>query len=72
MATIKIDHLSVSGSELFSDSESYLDQLSESDTLNVQGGTSIIIYRTTLTPTTSPILTPPIYQYPAPTPPVYA
>ncbi|XHR81067.1 MAG: hypothetical protein ACFKPT_22905 [Gloeotrichia echinulata GP01] len=40
MATIKIEHLSITGSELFSDSESYLDQLSESDTLSIQGGTS--------------------------------
>jgi len=39
MATIKIEHLSITGSELFSDSESYLDQLSESDTLSIQGGT---------------------------------
>ena len=42
MATIKIDSLSVTGSELFSDSESYLDQvteLSESDALNIKGGT---------------------------------
>lgn len=45
MATIKIDHLSVTGSELFSDSESYLDQvteLSESDALRIKGGTGII------------------------------
>ncbi|MBD2495834.1 hypothetical protein [Nostoc sp. FACHB-280] len=41
MATIKIDNLSVTGSEFFSDSESYLDQLtdlSEKDTLSIQGG----------------------------------
>lgn len=43
MATIKIDNLSVTGSELFSDSESYLDQvteLSESDALSIKGGTT--------------------------------
>ena len=42
MATIKIDNLFVTGSELFSDSESYLDQLlevSESDAISVKGGT---------------------------------
>ncbi|XHR81062.1 MAG: hypothetical protein ACFKPT_22880 [Gloeotrichia echinulata GP01] len=42
MATIKIDNLSVTGSELFSDSESYLDQLievSEGDALSIKGGT---------------------------------
>ncbi|WP_375473654.1 hypothetical protein [uncultured Nostoc sp.] len=46
MATIKIDNLSVTGSEFFSDSESYLDQLtelSESDTLSIKGGTGTII-----------------------------
>ncbi|MBE8988319.1 hypothetical protein [Nostoc sp. LEGE 12450] len=47
MATIKIDNLSAIGSEFFSDSESYLDQLtelSESDALSIKGGTSIRIY----------------------------
>ena len=42
MATIKIDNLSVTGSEFFSDSESYLDQLtelSENDALSIKGGT---------------------------------
>jgi hypothetical protein len=42
MATIKIDNLSVTGSEFFSDSESYLDQvteLSEIDALSIKGGT---------------------------------
>ncbi|MEH2081622.1 MAG: hypothetical protein V7K89_16950 [Nostoc sp.] len=52
MSTIKIDNLSVTGSELFSDSESYLDhltELSESDALSIQGGmTPVIII--TLTP----------------------
>ncbi|MEH2166526.1 MAG: hypothetical protein V7K41_07600 [Nostoc sp.] len=52
MATIKIDNLSVTGSEFFSDSESYLDrltELSESDALSIKGGiTPIIII--TLTP----------------------
>ncbi len=46
MATIKIDNLSVTGSEFFSDSESYLDQLtelSESDALSIKGGTWTII-----------------------------
>ena len=46
MATIKIDNLSVTGSEFFSDSESYLDQLtelSESDALRVKGGTATIL-----------------------------
>jgi hypothetical protein len=42
MAKIKIDNLSVTGSEFFSDSESYLDQvteLSEIDALSIKGGT---------------------------------
>lgn len=42
MATIKIDNLSVTGSDFFSDSESYLDQLtelSENDALSIKGGT---------------------------------
>ena len=46
MSTIKIDNLSVTGSELFSDSESYLEQLSdlsESDALSIKGGTCVII-----------------------------
>ncbi|MBH8555023.1 hypothetical protein I8751_22280 [Nostocaceae cyanobacterium CENA357] len=49
MATIKIDNLYVTGSEFFSDSESYLDQLlemSESDVLSIKGGTSIGLPRT--------------------------
>ncbi len=44
MATIKIDNLSVIGSELFSDYESYLDQvieLSEIDALSINGGTGV-------------------------------
>ncbi|MEH2138799.1 hypothetical protein [Nostoc sp.] len=43
MATIKINNLCVTGSGLFSDSESYLDQLtelSESDALSIKGGTN--------------------------------
>jgi hypothetical protein len=42
MASIKIDNLSVSGAEFFSDSESYLDELSESDVLTIKGGTWVI------------------------------
>ena len=39
MAQIKIDNLSVTGSDLFSDSESYLDQLSnDSDNSSIKGG----------------------------------
>lgn len=49
MATIKIEHLSITGSELFSDSESYLDQLSESDTLSIQGGTGYTSTTITIT-----------------------
>jgi len=51
MATIKIDNLSVTGSEFFSDSESYLDQLtelSENDALSIKGGTSPTITVTLL------------------------
>ncbi|MEH1881771.1 hypothetical protein [Nostoc sp.] len=51
MATIKIDNLSVTGSEFFSDSESYLDQfleVSESDALSLKGGTLITITLTIL------------------------
>ncbi|WP_334881262.1 hypothetical protein [Nostoc sp.] len=46
MATIKIDNLSVTGSQFFSDSESYLDQLtelSENDALSIKGGTCVVI-----------------------------
>ncbi|MEH1872682.1 hypothetical protein [Nostoc sp.] len=46
MATIKIDNLSVTGSQFFSDSESYLDQLtelSENDALSIKGGTNVVI-----------------------------
>ncbi|MBE8988318.1 hypothetical protein IQ275_14220 [Nostoc sp. LEGE 12450] len=51
MATIKIDNLSAIGSEFFSDSESYLDQLtevSESDALRIKGGTTWTIVTVTL------------------------
>ncbi|MFB2978218.1 hypothetical protein [Microseira sp. BLCC-F43] len=44
MAKITIENLSVSGSEFFSDAESYLDQLtelSEGDALSIKGGTWI-------------------------------
>ncbi|MEH1901130.1 MAG: hypothetical protein V7L04_06875 [Nostoc sp.] len=50
MATIKIDNLSVTGSEFFSDSENYLDQLtelSENDALSIKGGTHVIRPTTT-------------------------
>jgi len=40
MAAIKIADLSVTGSELFADSESYLDEVSNSDVLSIKGGTS--------------------------------
>ncbi len=39
MAEIKIDNLSATGTELFSDSESYLNELSESDLSTIKGGT---------------------------------
>jgi hypothetical protein len=51
MATIKIDNLPVTGSEFFSDSESYLDQItevSESDALSIKGGTTWTIVTITL------------------------
>jgi hypothetical protein len=38
MAVIKIENLSVVGSELFSDHENYLDELSETDTMSIKGG----------------------------------
>ncbi len=40
MATIKIDDMHFTGANLFSDSESYLDELSNVDTLNITGGVS--------------------------------
>ncbi|MEH1929434.1 MAG: hypothetical protein V7K83_18450 [Nostoc sp.] len=46
MAKIKIDNLSAIENEFSSDSESYLDQLtelSESDSVNIRGGLIIII-----------------------------
>lgn len=42
MATIKINNLSLVGSEFFFDSESYLDQITElleSDVIRIKGGT---------------------------------
>ncbi|GEM_PF-2197368 len=68
MAVIAIGDLSITGSILFSDSESYLDQLSESDTLNIQGGYLLTIaYSTTCTTYTTYTTKP----GPMPTPPVY-
>jgi len=45
MAVIKIDNLSVVGSELFSDHENYLDELLETESINVNGGlwTSVLV-----------------------------
>jgi hypothetical protein len=44
MAQIKIDDISVTGSDLFSDSESYLDELSnDSEMSNVKGGTWVTV-----------------------------
>ncbi|MBD2495832.1 hypothetical protein [Nostoc sp. FACHB-280] len=61
MATIKINNLSVTGSEFFSDSESYLDQLtdlSERDVFSIQGGLIITTPTTTIpTITTTPTTT---------------
>ncbi|MBD2495833.1 hypothetical protein [Nostoc sp. FACHB-280] len=60
MATIKINNLSVTGSEFFSDSESYLDQLtdlSERDVLSIQGGLIITTPTTTIPTTTIPTIT---------------
>ena len=37
MAVIKIDNLSVPGTELFADDETYLDRLTDAE-LNIQGG----------------------------------
>ncbi|MDF5737741.1 MULTISPECIES: hypothetical protein [unclassified Nostoc] len=66
MATIKIDNLSVTGSEFFSDSESYLDQLtelSENDALSIKGGTDVV------TIIVHPVYHPPIYHPPTYRPP---
>jgi hypothetical protein len=38
MATIKINEIRFVGSDLFSDSESYLNELSNADTLEITGG----------------------------------
>jgi hypothetical protein len=40
MATIAISDLYVPGADLFSDSESYLDEVSNSDVLRVNGGST--------------------------------
>ncbi|GBF80654.1 hypothetical protein [Aphanothece sacrum] len=65
MAQIKINDISLAGSDLFSDSESYLTELShDSEMLNIQGGTSVRLttsIRTTLFTT---------YPIPAPTLPI--
>ncbi len=52
MANIAISNLSPSGSDLFDDSESYLQELSEQD-LSVQGGVMITPTITTITLTTT-------------------
>jgi len=41
MAAIKIADLGIPGSELFSDSESYLDVVTDSDALSIKGGTTL-------------------------------
>jgi hypothetical protein len=44
MAQIKINDISIAGSNLFSDSESYLTELSnDSEMLNINGGTGVRI-----------------------------
>ncbi|GBF80653.1 hypothetical protein [Aphanothece sacrum] len=45
MAQIKINDISLAGSDLFSDSESYLTELSHDSELdNTKGGTGVRIY----------------------------
>jgi hypothetical protein len=46
MATIKINEIRLTGSDLLSDFESYLDELSDSDTLQVNGGGTPVITAT--------------------------
>ena len=47
MAVIKIENLSVVGSELFSDYENYLDELLETESINTKGGwTSVLVIST--------------------------
>jgi hypothetical protein len=41
MSSIKIHNLSPSGSELFSDSESYLNELTDNEMGGIEGGTSV-------------------------------
>jgi hypothetical protein len=43
MATITISNLSMAGSDLFSDTESYLDEVSNNDLLKVTGGFSTTV-----------------------------
>jgi hypothetical protein len=43
MATIKINEIRFVGSDLLSDSESYLDELSDANTLEVTGGATPVI-----------------------------
>jgi hypothetical protein len=42
MATITISNLHPTGSDLFSDSESYLRELSNEDIVQVQGGSTLV------------------------------
>jgi hypothetical protein len=44
MATIKINNINAPGSDLFNDSESYLDDLTDDEMSLTQGGSSIICY----------------------------
>jgi hypothetical protein len=75
MAKIKINNLSATGSDLFSDSESYFDQLSEGDTLSIQGGRNVLLtikHFPTQTVRTGPLPTPPIFiDETLPTPPIH-
>jgi hypothetical protein len=42
MATIAIPDLSIAGLDLFSDSESYVDELSDNDITVIKGGTGFV------------------------------
>jgi hypothetical protein len=52
MSNIKIHNISPSGSELFHDSESYLNELTDNEMGSIEGGTTIS-YTVTVTRTVS-------------------
>ncbi len=49
MAVIKVENLSIVGSEFFSDHENYLDELSETESVSINGGWTSVLVTTFVT-----------------------